>query len=543
MMELNPADHTLYARAVQLVRQGRLMEARDSYLALLAAAPDMAEARNDLGYVLLGLGDPVAAEPHLRAAIGLNPEFAGALFNLGLCRSQQRDPAGAMGWYRRVLEIQSGHFEALNNLANLLRTQGQMEEAVEAYRQATLARPDAAYVLANMAHTLENLHCLDEALETARRALELEPLNPVANLVVAQISRRRGDLDTARRQLEPLAGAGLAPNHAAAVNFELGTIYDRLQDYPQAFEAWSRANAVWRDALGPERSRDTTYLDYIRHVGEQLPHLRVADWPLRVNSELTQQPVFLVGFPRSGTTLMEQLLDAHPDFSSSREQPVLSWLVNLLQERNPGREYPALLDSLTEDEIVQLRADYRQRIATELPDASHTRCFVDKLPLNIVDLLVVRRVFPEAKVLVMLRDPRDACLSAFAQTFQPNRAMVQFLSLEGSARLYSAVMDLWLQLRTMPGLQYLEVHYEDLTVELVPVMQRVLEFLGSAWDPVVEQFHEKAREQYARTPSYQDITAPVYRRAVGRWRHYQAMLAPVLPQLERFVDRFGYRDA
>lgn len=541
---LRPFDPQLcYWQAVAVAKQQRMREARGLFEAVLAMAPGMSEAHNDLGHVLRSLGEYDAAERHFTRASEIRPDFIDPIYNFALSCAQRGDFQSAETWYRQVLAIDPDHVESLNNLAFSLRQQGRLEETVECYRHAIQVRPDDASCHANLAHSLENLHRLEEAQEAARRALELEPLHPLATLVLAQISRRGGDLETARLLLESQTTAVISPTHAASINAELGLIYDRLGDFGKAFDCWSRSNAVWRDLLGPERSRDRSYLDYIAQAKDHFTRERVAEWPTNITGSGRDAPVFLVGFPRSGTTLMEQLLDAHPCCYSSREQTLLNGLLDALAiEHGAGFRYPRMLDDLSDDDIRRLAMKYWESADATISKAQGKNLFIDKLPLNIIELWAVRRIFPDARVIVMLRDPRDACLSAYSQSFQPNRAMVYFLELERTAQFYDAVMGLWLHFRESLGLDYLEVRYEDLVQNFRPTLERVFRFLDVEWNDSVLEYHEIAKTGFSRTPSYQDITRPVYQQSVGRWRNYREMMEPVLPVLQKYLAAFDYKD-
>jgi tetratricopeptide (TPR) repeat protein len=540
---VQPADAQLrYWLAVAVARQDRMEEARGIYESVLTLAPEMPEAHNDLGHVLRTLGDHVGAEQHFRKAVEISPHLTGALYNLGLSCAERGAFAEAETWCRKVLVLAPDHFETLNNLANILRQSDRMEEAVDCYRHAIQVRPESALAHANLAHTLENLHRLDDAQIAAQRALQLEPLNPLASVVAAQASRRKGRLEQARLQLEPLAFANLPPAQSAAVNAELGQILDRVGDYRGAYDAWTRSNAAWITALGRERTQDCSYLDYVEEVANYFSRERPDRWPARFPESSVPAPVFLAGFPRSGTTLMEQLLSAHSVYYGSREIPVLSRLCDALPAiSTAAQKFPRALDGIDDDAAVRLRSEYWRIADAAVECNAEKTVMVDKLPLNLVELGLVRRIFPDARVIIMLRDPRDVCLSAFAQAFQPNRAMVHFLSLERTARLYGRIMDLWIQYRSVLGLHYTEVRYEDLVENLEPTMRKVFDFLACDWEPAVLDYHEAARKHYARTPSYQDVTSPVYTRSLGRWQRYRDRLEPVLPLLEKYIAAFGYR--
>jgi hypothetical protein len=164
------------------------------------------------------------------------------------------------------------------------------------------------------------------------------------------------------------------------------------------------------------------------------------------------------------------------------------------------------------------------------------------LPLHIVELGLINVIFPEARVIVALRDPRDACLSCLMQHFTPNAAMVNFANLDHTTELYERVMDLWLHLRDVITLPYLEVRYEDTVADLESQARRMLEHLGQPWDDAVLRHHEQAADHVISTPSYAAVSEPVHRRAIQRWRNYETHLEPYLDRLTRFIEAFGYDD-
>ncbi len=254
------------------------------------------------------------------------------------------------------------------------------------------------------------------------------------------------------------------------------------------------------------------------------------------------KPVFLVGFPRSGTTLTEQILESHPGIVATHEVPVLGRLSTQISTLT-GRafSYPADLDTLSRAEIGKLRQLYWRRVTGSLPEEiTDGKILLDKVPLNIVQLSLIARIFPEARILVALRDPRDVCLSCYMQEFSLNASTAQFLDLEQTGRFYAAVMSLWLHYRDSLVMPFLQTRYEDMVEDLEGVSRRLLDFVGVDWHPDVIRYYEKARQRSQRTPSYHAVTQPIYRASIGRWKNYRDELAPVFPGLQPYIDEFGY---
>jgi len=218
--------------------------------------------------------------------------------------------------------------------------------------------------------------------------------------------------------------------------------------YDEAFQAFSDGNTDRDQAWRVESLNPNIYPSVIKGIHDYFSDnaliSRIASWSDLVPDDGLPTPYFLVGFPRSGTTLIERLLGSHPDIATTPELPIVNAMVKTLDDQTGvAGAYPAALDSLDEDTLRRLRQSYWDYLHDNHPDPVDGRQVIDKLPLNQVHLGLIFRAFPDARVLLALRDPRDVCISCFANNFSPNRATVQFLDLERTARTYAAVMALW----------------------------------------------------------------------------------------------------
>jgi len=219
---------------------------------------------------------------------------------------------------------------------------------------------------------------------------------------------------------------------------------------------------------------------------------------------------------------------------------VLRNLADRFRQTHGEHKWIAALNTLSEDELQSLRAAYRQAGTQQARDPVEGVRLIDKNPLNLVEMAFVRRVFPEARVIMLLRDPRDVCLSCFTQLFRLNSAMAWFTSLADTARHYAAVMDLWQHYQTVLGLNVLELRYEDFVKDLEGHARDMFAFLDEDWDADVLRYHEQSSRHYISTPSYEGVTAAPYSSSIGRWRNFSHQLQPVLPVLQPFVDLFDY---
>lgn len=564
-----------------LLQEGQADKAIEVCRSILKREPKDPRLHNQLGSALLDSGDAAGARKRFENAIDLMPDYATARRNLavalvrleempqalelldGLIRDEQDSVdllylaalalnrigqyADALPLLERIIELEPDNIDAISAMAVAHRNLSQTEQAIACYQRAVELAPDNARQLARWADMLARISRLDEAHEALARAKSLDPDDEVAALVGAQLARRGGDNDTAYAELTPLANGEIEPRFRAGARYELGSVCEAMGRYGEAFQAFSDGNADRAHAWQMASLDPNIYPSLIKGIHEFFSDdtliSRIASWSDLAPDDGLPAPYFLVGFPRSGTTLIERLLDAHPDIATTPELPIVNAMVKTLDDQTEGADaYTAALDSLDEDALRRLRQTYWDYLRDRQPGLVDGRQVIDKLPLNLVHLGLILRVFPDAKVLVALRDPRDVCISCFANNFSPNRATVQFLDLERTARTYAAVMTLWQRYREILPLQTYAYRYEDLVASPREVLARIVEFFGMPWHDEMLEGGRDSAGTYISTPSYVSVVEPINERAVARWQNYADKLAPVLPLLEPFIEDFGYAD-
>ncbi len=560
---------------VALQSLGRLDEARQSYRQARQRLPNSAAVHSNLGTVLAKQGRLEKAALSFERALELQPELAPVHYNLGAIYQSQGRFDDAVERYQQALRLEPNwatvHYSLATVLLPLGRTegailslqealqrkpdyaeawlylgvanilQGKFAVAVKALQRAISLNPEDAQAHARLAEAYERRHQLDQASQAVDRALELRPDLPIAGLLAARLARHAGDYHKARVGLDRLISGTPPASTLAEAQVERGFVLDGLGEYAAAFAAFAAGQRLAARLPNAAHLDKDAFFHAIAKNREWFTRERVAGWGDTVMADGLPAPIFLVGFPRSGTTLTEQILGSHPQLVTSDEQPMLPHVLRRLREQCGGEAaYPACLDQLNTDKIRALRAYYWERAKELVGSRVEGRRLVDKHPLNSVHAGLIRRLFPEAKIIFVLRDPRDTCLSCFMQSFKPNQAMINFFDIERTARVYVAVMDLWSHFRSVLGLEYLELRYEDLVFDLESTARRLVEFIGLAWDPALLGFYDQAKEKQITTPSYQAVTSPIYTRSVGRWRNYREPLAPILPVLQPFVELFGY---
>ncbi len=529
--------------AIALFRAGDLEGARRACRRHCAESPEDAEGWLLLGLCQRGLGERQEALLSLRRAAGMDAGSADADAALGRTYMDLFQFGPAVAAFQAGLSKEADHQDCHHGLGEALLKLARFREAEAALREAIALFPDSAHLRAQLAAALEQMHRLDEARVEVEGALALHPGHLQAALLLARIDRRAGNLEAAREGLERILAGESSPQLRAAAGADLGKVLDRMGRYSEAFAAFEAGNR----ALEATVDRDKVDVDHIFHV---IDNRRICfdanttqGWAAEEPDDGVDSPVLLVGFSRSGTTLVEQVLASHPGAAANDEQPLLARLVGELPSLL-GRPLETGWDlcDVAPEALTRVRRRYWELVGEMVGPVGEGQRLLDKLPLNIIDLGYLLRFFPRAPVVVMIRDPRDVCLSCFMQSFHLNQANVNFLDLERTARLYKAVMELWMHYRSFITNPFFELRYEDLVADPEGRARALLEFVGLPWDDRVLRFYEQAGEHEVRTPSYSGVASPIYRQAVGRWRSYRGEMEGVLDTLSQFVEAFGYAE-
>lgn len=492
---------------------------------VLLRRPAEPTALQILGIVALDTGDFAAARRHLEAANGV--QQSAQTFNMiGVAADRLGDLDAARAAFTRAGEL--GLADGWRNLA--IKTTG--EQRIGAYDRALQLEPHNAALHAGIAQALETRHHLARAKEHAQAALGADPSNVVARLALARVLMRETDFVGAENVAAPVAGMDVAVEHRIDALGLIGDARDRRDDARGAFEAFTAANqlslsvnSAWLDAT--ER---LYHPESVRRIAESVAHI---DAPSHEGvSSPARSPVFLVGFPRSGTTLLDQVLSSHSGVVCLEEREHFS---DALAEVIADPSRATRPETLSGDEIARIRESYWGRVVA--PDGV---VVVDKYPLNIVVLPLIKRVFPDAKTILALRDPRDVVLSCYQQRFVINAAMAQFLELQRAADYYAQVMALLELCRARLSLDLHQVRYEDVVADLEGEARKLCAFLGVPFETSMLDYRETALKRDIATPSARQVIEPLYQRSIGRWRRYALDLAPVLPDLDRWAERYGY---
>lgn len=517
--------------------QNDLKGATDAYAKALAIAPYYQSAMLNLALLKMGQGDNAGAMVQLTRLLELNPTHAEALLNIGICHHILRDFEPAKSAFEKSIEADPEQPRALRHMGGLLREMQDSRAALDFYRRALVLAPRDGDLRAELISTLELLSELDEAEKTVAEGLALNPQDAGVLFESAKLHRRRKNHEKAWELLSALKPESLPPRLLQSYYYECGTTADRIDRYDEAFAAYTKGNEL---ALTSIRARNTDQTALPRQID------RMRNWLDRgapaaasgPDEDLGADLCFLIGFPRSGTTLLDVMLDGHDQVLTLEEKPTIEHVAFAL-DRLPGH-YPDAMASLTAAQMNELRGLYRSKIEPfRGPDH---RLVIDKMPIRTVNAAFIHRLFPEARFIFAERHPCDVVLSNFMQHYAINEAMIHFARLPAAVQMYDAVMGLWvLTEEKLPGLRVQRVRYESLIMDTEGVLRDTCAFLGLPWQEGMSRHQDTIGQRtQIKTNSYHQVAEPVYQRSKFRWLNYRSHFEPYMTILQPHIDRMGY---
>jgi len=568
-----------------LKESGKLEPAAKRYREALRLNPNLSEVHNNLGTVLKEQGDTDAAVAAYRKALALNPRFAQAHFNLGSTLLEAGQAEEAVASLEEAIALLPSYVDALVNLGSAYNEQGQFEKAVQPLARAVESDPSSASAHRNLGHALEELdrheravlhyrealrlgpdaadlrtrlaNCLretdqfaealaqaeqalaldpgnapaqvavgdvyknqgrhDEALAAYRRALAIEPRLPGAYVSLAAV-KRFGPEDEDLRRMEALAGSlDEEVNALPGLHFALGKVYGDCKDYERSFRHYAEGNRLRRAKIDYDAGRRSGLVDELMEVFT--PQLFAERAGLGSASEL---PVFILGMPRSGTTLTEQIVSSHPRAVGAGELVDFTRMTSTLQTflQDPDA-YPRCIARITEKVARDFQQVYLERLGRDAGEQAMR--VTDKMPGNFLHLGLIGLLFPRAPVIHVRRHPIDNCVSIFFQSFNDAHGYAFDLRELGMYyRDHERLMAHWRQVLPNP---LLEFRYEELVADQEAISRRLIAFCGLDWDDACLRFHETDRPVH--TASHWQVRQPIYKSSVERWRCYDAFLGPL----------------
>jgi|GEM_PF-103962 len=562
------ARHTLssqqrLAEAQQLERQGRTSEAEAVYRAILQADPGFHPAFHALGLLYFNAGNLPLAADMLKAAAALDkknplyqrnygemcrrlgrlddaiaagkaacklsPSDIDAHYNLGLAYTDARQYQPAIESYRRALKLDAGHNLSWNNLGSALEQQGDKSAALEAYEKAVAIDPRHAEAQNNTGAIYSEQGKLDQARAAFQAAIDARPDFVEAHYNLSSLKKYSKD-DPHLAMLERVYASRhqLSPHARIRYAFALGKALDDIGDYDRAFTAYDEGNRLQHASLPCDEAGADAMLAEILRVFDEKFFTDRKGWQGAGDSQ--HVPIFIVGMPRSGTTLLEQILCSHASVHGAGELVELNQSICEATGARPGRPFTQAVTLLDETEVRRIGEAYLRKVWKLSPES---RYITDKMPANFFYLGLIHLALPHARIIHAMRDPMDSCFSCYSRLFNDT---MEFAYDQGTlGRYYARYMTLMRHWhRVLPPGTILDLPYEKMVADTEGQARRVLEFVGLPWDPNCLEFHKNDR--LVRTASVAQVRKPIYKTSVARWKHFATHLKPLYAQVRAWRD-------
>ena len=521
----------LMARATEAHQRGRLGEAEGLYLQALHKQPDLWEAQHLLGVLRGQQGRYQEALALVEASLKVKPDAVGALTNYGLILHHLHRHQDALAVFDKALAICPDHALALNNRGSVLSALGRDHDALVSYHRALAAKPDYAGAYNNLGNVLKDLGQFADAEAALLKALELDPKLAGVYVNLAECKKFTREDDPRLVAMQALEREeGLLTSDRIHLHFALGKAYADLKDHSRAFKHLLQGNTLKRSQLTYDEAATIIWIERIETVfTRDVVKARAGQ------GHSSPVPIFVVGMPRSGTTLVEQILASHRDVHGGGELKIMRDIIKTVHRPDGSAvPYPDFVGSVDGRVLKAIGTMYCVELQKLGPQVKHV---TDKMPDNFFLAGLIHLTLPNARIIHVVRDPIDTCMSCFSTLFAAEHNYTYNLAELGRYhRRYQALMAHWH--KVLPKGRIFDVHYEDIINDLEREVRRILTYCGLDWDPHCLEFHRTDRP--VRTASARQVRQPIYKSAIGRWRVYEPYLGYLLGELS-IENRAGHK--
>ncbi len=512
-------------------------EAKDYMEKAHAIKPNLPELNNNLGLVYLNLNEIEKAINYFQKAIGLNKNYLLAYTNLGMAYVNLKKTAEAKENYLKALEIDPNNLLANYNYANLLKRLGDHENSETFYKKAIEINPNYLPSYNNIMDLYDKSNQNEKLHNLINKAEKIFINHQVIKSFQAKLLYKNKNY---KQVISLIENTEFLPEQIVQkqASYEvLAKSYDKVGVYGRAFELFQMLN----DMMDQGKDQNVDKNIYVKTTKDRLNFFsnpKISAWNSPQILDDRKDPYFLIGFPRSGTTLLDTILRSHPSIEVLEEIPIINRFIDHLYI-NKGFTLENLEN--TNPELIKEMRDYYFNQIENYKKNKDKHITIDKMPLNIVHVGEILRFFPNAKFILSLRHPYDCVLSCFMQNFMLNHAMANFLNLNDSLRLYDLTMSLWKNYTNVFKIDYHITKYEDVISNFEKTIRDLLKFLNVKWSDNVTEFYKTAEKRgIIYTPSYNQVSQPIYTNSMYRWKNYEKEFTKSNISLENWVKEFNY---
>ena len=504
---------------------------------IVVLQPNTYEVYLRLGLASSSLGNLEEAIGYFEKGALINPNSSPIYCNLGNLYAELNNKNVALKNYFRAIELNPKNFNANYNLGSFYFKIGDLENSEKYLKLAINIIPNHFYVYNSLFLLYDRSNNFKKLEEILKQAKNFFPDNLLIKFFEGIVEYRKKNFKEA---IDIFSKANLdkrdVSRNMLKTNY-LAKSYDQLGLYEEAYKFFEISNKI-SEKLSKNNSNKENFLDSISKRINYFSNIKANQIQKKIHKDKQSDPVFLIGFPRSGTTLLDTILRTHNSIEVLEEKPVVDRLLKEM-EKNTGSSFSSL-EEIDQLEVKNLRDLYNGEREKYIK-FEQGKIYVDKFPLNIVYLAEINKIFPNAKYILALRNPRDSVLSCFMQSFTPNDAMSNMLSINDASNLYDRSMELFKIYQKNLDLKLHEIKYEDVINNFEPTIKNLLKFLEVEWTENLREFYKTAEnKRIISTPSYDQVNKPLYNKSIGRWKNYKDKFIETNKIFEKWNKEFKY---
>ncbi len=537
---LNPEyTNAYYNMGLIFKNQGKLNNSVEAFKKCVLYKPDFVEAYNNLGIILKNKDEYEKSIEAFRKCIELKPDYIEAYNNMGITLKNQGKFEEEIETYNYAISINPNYAQLHNNLGLALKEQGKLDQAIQSFEKALSIKPDYELAWLNGADALEHWNRIEQLEIWLKKAyLSIQIIPSGIKLFKAQLLWRNKNFTEFSKIIAEINYQNLPDTLRSKYFILKAKQFEKEKDFDNAFVCFSKKNLLAQNSKDYFKYNSGKYFQNLKDQLLKLktmPAQKATTYPLEKDKF---SPVFLIGFPRSGTTLLDTILRSHSKIEVVEEKPAVTSVITFLNRNG----YNDLTKKILSKTLLKKTKDiYKIEFQNYVKDFDPGIVYIDKLPLNIVNIPVIHQLYPKAKFIFALRHPMDAILSCWMQDFKLNNAMVNMVDLDRIVELYHIAMSTFKICRDKYNLNIHEIKYEDLLDDLNSEISPLLTFLDLDWEPQIRNYKETAiKRGQIKTPSYSQVVQPIYKHAKYRWINYKKYLEKYFNQIDPWINEFQY---
>ena len=498
--------------------------------------PNLEKIFNNLGLIYLNLGNTEKALENTKKAIKLNQSSSIAYNHLGLIYSNLGSTDEAIESYSKSLKFNPNNIPVNYNLGNLFKRINDVKNSEKYFNNTLKLDPKHLPAYNNLLELYDTSNQNEKFKELLEKSDDYFEKNSTIDLFKAKLFYKLKKFKEVVKILERIK-FNLDESFKENSRLELiAKSHDHLGNFKESFHFFEQNNELAKKTDKNNADKEI-FIEIINKRIKYFSNLKANDWEIEKKEDNFKDPVFLVGFPRSGTTLLDTILRSHPSIDVLEEKPIVDNYIRKLKKKTDSNF--DTLKSYNSSLKKEMRSFYFDQRNKYLNDDK--KITIDKMPLNIIYVGEIFRYFPKAKFILALRHPNDCVLSCFMQNFLLNHAMSNFLNIKDSAKMYDLVMKLWEIYSSKFSIDFHTIKYEDLISDFKGSVSNLLTFLDLSWSDKVSEFYKTSQSRgIIATPSYNQVNQPIYSKSIGRWKNYEKELTEGKKYLEKWINKYGY---